>query len=786
MFKDLSKLSIMNNISIIAVLLLLVLNGNVFAEPPKTDEAAQVSPENLTVQEPTPPVTVQEPTPPVTAQEPTPPVTVQEPTPPVAVQEPSPPVAVQEPTPSATVQGGFKNLTIPSNPPPSITPEQEKTVVSRQMSENFVILNFDDAELADVINTVSSITGANFIVSPGLSAKITIHSSKKIPISEVLNVFESILEVNGISLVKSGDFFKIVLSAAAKQKPLEVLKDVNAGAVPYGDRPVTQLIPVKYVPAREVSAVLQPMLSPVGSIIPNPRNNLIIINDNASSIKRLLEVLAEIDIDVFQDKRLVFFQPQYSSVKTLSDDVTSILSALNYTKEEVVLVPIERINSLIIFSSSPDILRTVEGWIKKLDEDVTTGQNIFVYKVQNVKAQTIAEVLNSLYGGDSGKPAAPQQQTPAAPQPKTPVKTATPAVIQKPSTSIGSASSGSGASKVQVTVFEPTNALVILSPPGIYREIVNTIKKLDVYPNEVLIEVLVAEVNLTNELQFGVQWAVLDHFSIEGDNNYTGLAQNRSGQSPAFKLPPIIGDGSAAMSTLAGGLSYLLYRPDKIAAMIHSLAGNGKANILSSPRLLVRDQEEASIEVGSDIPIATGSSQTSEVTSLVNQTIEYKTIGIKLKIKPSINDEKTVVLDLEQEVSDQLTNVTVGQQGFSYPSFSTRKTKTSIVVADNQGIVIGGIIQDKKSKDYQGIPGLSKIPLLGYLFRDTKENFSKTELVIILTPHVITNKSETEMLKTDFLDKLKGVKDALKDNKGMVDITPSEKPEPNPTQVNEQ
>ncbi|MBI5676407.1 MAG: type II secretion system secretin GspD [Nitrospirae bacterium] len=747
MSKNLNKLSIMNHISIIAALLLLVFNGNVFAEPPKINEAAQVSPKNLTVPEPPPPV--------------------------VTPQDPPPPVVSPQEAP------------IPANLPPNITQEQVKSFFSKQSSENFVILNFDDAELADVINTISSITGANFIVSPGLSAKITINSSKKIPVSEVLNVFESILEVNGISLVKSGDFFKIVSSAAAKQKPLEILKDINAGSVPYGDRPVTQIIPVRYVPAREVTAVLQPMLSQAGSIIPNPRNNLIIINDNASSIRRLLEVLAEIDIDVFQDKRLVFFQPQYSNAKTLSDDLTSILNALNYTKEEVVLVPIERINSLIIFSSSPDILRTVNIWIKKLDEDVMTGQNIFVYQVQNVKAQSLAEVLHSLYGGNSGTSAAPQRQTAAASEPSkqaAPVKAASSPVVQKPS----SASPGSGASKVEITIFEPTNALVILSPPGIYRDIVNTIKKLDVYPKEVLIEVLVAEVNLTNDLQFGVQWSVLNRFSIEGDDNYTGLAQNRSGESPFFSLPPIIGENSGAASTLAGGLSYLLYRPDKIAAMIHSLVGNGRANILSSPRLLVRDQEEASIEVGSDIPTATNSSQSSDTTATVNQTIEYKTIGIKLKIKPSINDEKTVVLDIEQEVSDQLSNVTVGQQGFSYPSFSTRKTKTSIVVPDQQGIVIGGIIKEKKNKDYQGIPGLSKIPLLGYLFRDTKENVSKTELVIILTPHVITNKSETEMVKTDFLDKLKEVKDALKNSKGIYDIIPSEKPEPDPKQVDEQ
>lgn len=736
MFKYLNELSVMNHISVIAALLLLILIGTVFAETPITNEAAQVPHENVTVTEPPPPVADQE-------------------------------------------GGNSLPIPIPANLPPNITQEQAKAFLSKPSSENFVILNFDDAELADVINTISSITGANFIVSPGLSAKITINSSKKIPVSEVLNVFESILEVNGISLVKSGDFFKIVQSAVAKQKPLEILKDVNAESVPYGDRPVTQIIPVKYVPAREVTAVLQPMLSQAGSIIPNPRNNLIIINDNASSIRRLLEVLAEIDIDVFQNKRLVFFQPQYSNAKTLYDDLTSILNALNFTREEVVLVPIERINSLIIFSSSPDILRTIDIWAKKLDEDVMTGQNIFVYQVQNVKAQTIAEVLHSLYGGDSGTSAAQRQtaETPEASKQKPPVKTATSPAVQRPA-------SVSSTSKVEITIFEPTNALVILSPPGIYREIVNTIKQLDIYPKEVLIEVLVAEVTLTDDIRFGVQWSVLNDFSIEGDDSFTGLTQNRSGDAPSFTLPPIIGAGSTAASITAGGLSYLLYKPDKIAAMIHALAGEGKVNILSSPRLLVRDQEEASIEAGQDIPTATSSSQSNETTSNVNQTIEYKTIGIKLKIKPSINDERTVVLDIEQEVSDQLPNVTVGQEGFSYPAFSTRKMKTSIVVPDKQGIVIGGIIREKKDRDYQGIPGLSSIPLLGYLFRYTTHEVSKTELVILITPHVITNKSETELLTTDFLNKLKEVKDVLKDSKSLTDITPSEKTDP--TQVNEQ
>ena len=217
--------------------------------------------------------------------------------------------------------------------------------------------------------------------------------------------------------------------------------------------------------------------------------------------------------------------------------------------------------------------------------------------------------------------------------------------------------------------------------------------------------------------------------------------------------------------------------------MIHALASQGKVNILSSPRLLVRNQEEASIEVGKDIPTATSTTSAGELgTSTLTQNIEYKTVGIKLNIKPSINDEKTVVLDIEQEVSDTLENVTVGQS--TYPSFSTRKTKTSIIVPDKQAVVIGGIIKEKKDKNFQGIPLLSSIPLLGNLFRYTVDSRSKTELVIILTPRVISNRTEADILTSEFMRKLKEVKAFLKKTESQIELPMSE--EISPTQTNEQ
>ncbi|MBI4680420.1 MAG: hypothetical protein HY753_04220, partial [Nitrospirae bacterium] len=421
--------------------------------------------------------------------------------------------------------------------------------------------------------------------------------------------------------------------------------------------------------------------------------------------------------------------------------------ALNLGREGgIAILPIERINSLIIFSASPSLLESVKKWVQKLDEEVTAGQNIFVYPIQNVKADTIANILKTVYTGEIVQKAkTPSQPVSQAGQPP-----------QRPQP----AAAKTEGTKVEIATFEPTNSLVILAPPGIYKDMVDTIKKLDIYPHEVLIEVLIAEVTLTDTDKFGIQWSALQGVSIEGDSSFTGRVQSSSGSSDA----PSLSATAPALAGAAAGISYVLFKPDRLIGMIHALASKGKVDVLSSPRLLVRNQEEASIEVGSDIPTSSSTTQTADTTttSTLTQSIEYKTVGIKLKIKPSINDEKTVVLDIEQEVSDQLSNVTVGQAGYTYPSFSTRKTKTSVVVPDKQTIVIGGIIKEKKDKSYQGIPLLSSIPLLGYFFRYTVDTNSKTELIIMLTPYVVATKTEADVITTEFMEKLQEVKDFLK------------------------
>ncbi len=660
--------------------------------------------------------------------------------------------------PGAAVPGAAKSNRPPNIPPDNITPDKIKAFLAKPKEENYIILNFDNADLKDVINTVGSITNENFILSPGLDARVTIHSAKKIPVSEVLSIFESVLEVNGMALVRSGDFYKIVSGTTAKQKPLDVRKGNVAEAIPDIDRPITQIVPVEYVPATEISTVLTPMLSQFGSIIPNPRNNLLIVNDLQSNIIRLLRVLKEIDVNAFKNTRMSFFKPRYSDVTSLSNELTEVLNALNLTRDGIALIPIERINSLVVFSSSPTLLKTVEGWIRKLDEEVMTGQNIFVYPIQNVKADTIADILKTLYEAEGGGSGAVKQRKSSQKKTGSKRKTSAP---RRSSSSRKSQSATT--SRVEIITFEPTNSLVILAPPGVYREIVKTIKKIDIYPREVLIEAMIAEVSLSEKDEQGIQWSVLSNLDV--DNGTEALAGGVFGD-PA----PSILTSAPTLASASGGLSYGIFRPEKLSVLIRLLATESEVNILSSPRLLVRDQEEASIEVGSDIPTATSTTSTT-TTDTLTQNIEYRTVGIKLKIKPTISEEKTVVLDLEQEVSSKGDNLTVGQEGNTFPSFNTTKTKTSIVVPDQQGIVIGGIIQEQKDKGSQGIPLLSSIPILGQLFRYDVESVTKKELIIIITPYVVTNKSEADKFSKEYMDQLRQLKNFLQENETQMKIS---------------
>ncbi len=392
--------------------------------------------------------------------------------------------------------------------------------------------------------------------------------------------------------------------------------------------------------------------------------------------------------------------------------------------------------------------------IAPINEIPGTTPQVFVYPLQNTKAKHIASLLQSIFSGAAG-PAAPGRFIPEAPAGPGAAGHPQPASTTAPATG-GSAGFTAGtdglvSKETKVYADEITNSLVVLATPDDYKFIEETIKKLDTPPRQVMIEVLIAEVTLTKDFQFGLEWVLSNTTSIKTKpfsrpidvNGQIGQNSNLLNATPLSAGYPGF---SYAATDVAGN----------VKALLNTMASNDLVTILASPHIIAADNLEAKIQIGSQVPIAT--SQMTNVTASTTSgsvllTIQYQDVGTILKVKPQINESGIVGLEVSQEVTEANTQTVLGTQQFV---FTKRAAQTNVVVNDGQTIVIGGLIQDNKETNVSGIPYLMDIPILGYLFGSRNITRTKTEIIVLLTPHVIKNQQEAGKVTTDYLDRLKG------------------------------
>ncbi len=626
---------------------------------------------------------------------------------------------------------------------------------SGEDGEDSVLLNFVNADIKEIIHTISEITGENFILASGISARITVQTSTPIPRDEVFGIFESILEVNGLAAVRTGSYYKIVSSPAARRRGVEFRQDTAPETIPPGDRVITQIVPVEFISSGDLVPILQPMLSQAGSIHNHAKANTLIITDVASNIKKALGIINVLDADAFERMKVVLVPVVNVDVATLHKELTDILNSLGIGGDarQLSVVPIDRLNSLIILSSNTKLLESVKGWAQRLDralhpDDASMAGDtvVHVYYVKNDSASKIKALLDKIFlaGGKT---------VPGRPLPK-----GVPQGVQAVRPRDG----------ISIFLYEPFNALIIQASQRDYRTIMKVIEELDRSPKQALIDTLIVEVKLDESTKYGIQWSLLT-----GNFN---LQQNTGIFSDTVNTP------GAPVSTPAGkstpsGLSVFVSDSSRFFGVLQALATEGKVNVLSNPHIIVKNYEKASINIGSDEPIATQSTQTAVTgTTGLIQTIEYRKTGIILTVSPQITEGGMVALNIRQEISDKSTDRTVGAGTF--PSFSKREVETSVVARDGATIVIGGLIQEKKERSSSGIPILKDIPILGHLFRFKTDTVGKTELVILLTPKIIATPEEAASATGELRDKLKGLKKLLK--RGDAAASGSDRQDPAP------
>jgi len=595
----------------------------------------------------------------------------------------SPQPPVQQPQPPSPAPA------VPSQPPtdrpvpvqPQNAQQQvrpQPTVPARPVSsKGSISLNFDDADVYQVIQTIfGDVLRVNYIVDPRVKGRVTFRSVAPIPNDQVLPIMETILRINGIGVVEDGGLYRIVPISEVAREPAAVGFGRDPEKIPSSGKSLVQVVPILFLQSSEVIKLITPFLSVNAVVIDVPKTNQIIIVDTDASVKRILQFLATFDNEQQKKKQA----------------------------------------------------------------------QVYVYAVQNGKAKNVANLLQQIFLG--AKPLTTTERphttttTPTSTTPRSPTQQpAQPPVPQPQPTKPPTTGAGETLVSDITRIFadEILNSVIILATPEDYKLIKETIDKIDVQPRQVMIEGIVAQVNLTDNLSLGLSYAFKTQFKISGDSVMKGTLGLNTGKLNAKSLP-------------TSGFTFVGTVGDDYRAIIDALATQSRAKVIAAPHILVTDNREARIQVGQQVPIVTSTSYDTTVTSSRTSTIQYKDIGIILKVTPQVNESGLVALDLAQEVSTYSTI----ELGLNETTIILNKAEatTNVVVKDGETIIIGGLIREDTDKSRSGVPLLSKIPLLGYLFGNTTDNETRQEYIILLTPRVIKNQSDAKDMTNDYVDRM--------------------------------
>ncbi len=645
-----------------------------------------------------------------------------------------------------------------------------------------VVLNFEGADLREVVrNILGDILNENYTIDPSVGGTVTIRTSTGIPRDALPATLETLLRQNGATMIKNGGLYLVVPQAAAVRGNITPQLGNSARALPPGFS--VQIVPLRYVGVREMLRLIEPFAKDAQAVRPDELRNLLVLSGTERELKNLMDTIDMFDIDWMAGMSAGLFTLKNSDVKTVMTELEKVLGDRNLSPLTGILriVPIERMNALLVITPQPAYLEEAKKWVERLDRTSETGGGLqfYVYNLQNTRAERLAPLMQQAFTGRVTQQAAGAAPTVA---PGTPAGTivnpptfqAQPAV---PVANPGGAAPGAAAAAVaagraagaagdgtgivrnlQVVADKDNNTLLIIATPAEFAVIEAALKKLDVPQRQVLIEVTIAEVTLTDQLQFGVEW--LFKGGAPSGRGAGGLilppVSSTGGSSGGFNpgVPAAAGVGLG----IARGFSYIIQNaafPGGISAVLNLLDQYGSAKVVANPHIAALDNQKATIKAGNRIPV---NQQTlvGGTTNAVTTTSQYIDTGVLLQVTPHINAGGLVTLDVQAEVSNPGTPANVGDA----PPINTRSVQTYVGVQSGQTMVMGGLIGETRSNDSEGLPWISRIPIIGGLFGNQTLKNNRTELVLFITPRLVENSAdiagaiEDLRRKMDNLDRL--------------------------------
>ena len=577
--------------------------------------------------------------------------------------------------------------------------------------------NFRDADIREIVEAVGEVTGRSFILDPRVNAKVTVLSSTPMSADAFYETFLSILQVHGYVAATTGNLIKIVPDATARQYAGPIGSNQAAG----GDDIVTQVISLQNVGAAQLVPILRPLIPQYGHLAAHPGSNMLIISDRAANVTRMLTIIRRIDQSSDEDVEVV--RLDHASAAEIVRIMTALTAAPRTDGVPVTtsLVADPRTNSVLIGGDKNERLR-LRALIAHLDTPLEDGGDTQVRYLRYADSEELATKLQQHFtnqvqqaaGGATGA-AATTSQSPSA---------------------------------VSVWADTQTNALVITAPPKMMRSISLIIDKLDIRREQVLVEAIIVEVIADKVAELGVTWAVEGASSNTpiGVTNFPdfgpGVVQIGAAAGSGGQVDPtgLIGEG------ITFGIGRISDTGVSFAAIIRALEGDANTNIISTPSIVTTDNEEATLNVGQEVPFVTGSySNTGNVGGAVNpfQTIQREQVGVKLAITPQINEGDALLLTISQEIS----NIAQSAQAVDLIT-NQRIIETTVIVDDGEVLVLGGLIEDVLRESDQRVPILGSIPIIGNLFRTRTTDKVKTNLLVFIRPKILRD-SEQAALETN-------------------------------------
>ena len=599
-----------------------------------------------------------------------------------------------------------------------------------QASAKGVVLNFSDVDISTMVKFISDLTGKNFVMDDRVKGKISVFSPAKLTNDEAFNVFTSVLELKGFTVVQAGKAYKIIPTNMARQSGMKIFADQERG--PVNEAYVARVISLDHIAAPDAVPFLQPVVSKDGYISSFGPSNMVLVVDSALNIQKLLGIIELIDIDQQRDKAEMVFLKNASAESAAkivqewlkSKDKSAKPAAQGAAVGGGIVVPDTRLNALVVFGSDQD-KEDVKKLVALIDVvPPSTSSKVNVYYLENADATEVAKVMDGVVKGSVVAPS--------------PTGTAGAAASQQSPFEGG---------KITITPDKATNSLVIMASPTDYQNLLQVIQKLDKRRRQVFVEALIAEITPSKVKELGLEWGMLGAAS---DGKYASVVGQYDPQGAITSI----------LTTLAtSGVNSLVTIPStgtpaNFAAVLKALESKGAVNVLSTPTILTSDNKEAEIFVGQNVPLITSS--TSYNTGVAQTSnVERKDIGIDLKITPQISEGEYVKLDIYQEISAVIANTVKAQDLIT----TKRSAKTSVVVKDKETVVIGGLIQDQENETIRKVPFLGDIPGLGWLFKSVHKDRTKTNLLIVLTPRIVRGTEEmteiTDTQKKKFDDAVK-------------------------------